>query len=50
MRKKDYVESCKYHMFVNCEEEGRKCDKCGWCPAVAAKRREKIRKKLGVKE
>lgn len=50
MSKKEYVESCKYNTFVGCNEEGRKCDKCGWCPVVSDKRLKKIRKELGVKE
>lgn len=49
MSKMKYVESCQYHAFVDCKEEDRKCEKCGWCPKVEAKRREKVREELGVK-
>lgn len=35
---------CKYRKNINCPEECRRCDKCGWNPKVAARRLEKIRK------
>lgn len=36
---------CQYRKNINCPEEGRRCDKCGWNPVVTAKRKEAIRKK-----
>ena len=37
-------EKCKYNPFVNCEDECKKCHKCGWNPVVKKKRLKKIRK------
>lgn len=39
--------SCKYTSGVNCPEDGRRCDRCGHNPEVAARRLEAIREKLG---
>ena len=37
---------CKFTSNVDCKEEDRRCDKCGWNPEVKARRVEKIREKM----
>ena len=36
---------CRHNVGVACEEQN--CDTCGWNPAVAQKRMERITKELG---
>jgi hypothetical protein len=38
-------EKCKYNPFVNCDDEYKKCHKCGWNPDVDKKRKEEGKKK-----
>ncbi len=52
MEKKKYIPlaPCDHAANVNCPETGRRCDKCGWNPAVTAKRKVAIREKMEGKE
>ena len=34
---------CPYNVYINCPEQGRKCDKCGWNPEVEAKRKKAVK-------
>lgn len=44
---KDSQIICEYNVGVNCLEEERRCEKCGWNPEVMAKRLEKYRSGSG---
>ena len=39
---------CKYNMGVDCWDELSGCEKCGWNPAVAARRLKAVTKTLGL--
>jgi len=34
--------TCKFLAVINCPEENRKCDRCGWNPEVDRKRKEEM--------
>lgn len=35
--------TCRFNSWVECGEEGKACDTCGWNPEVAKKRKEKAK-------
>lgn len=41
---KDNIPSCKYRRMVDCPEQYRNCDKCGFNPEVECRRILDIRK------
>lgn len=42
-RKDDGRYRCRYNPGIVCEQKDNPCNKCGWNPAVARERSEKIR-------
>lgn len=38
------LEKCPFNCCVECPDDGRKCNKCGWNPAVDEKRRSESEK------
>ena len=42
VRSKKILPPCKYNSGVHCPMDGRRCDKCGWNPAVAKRRKAKV--------
>ena len=39
------MKRCTYNMMVDCENPGRKCSRCGWCPEVKKQRLADLRNK-----
>lgn len=44
------VFQCPYNEECSCDPSRRFCERCGWNPAVAKARLERICKKLGIQE